>query len=49
MLADLVVADGELLTEAQVFGHYAAPTTAPAGCKIDACTFIEHDYNDLAR
>jgi putative transposase len=27
----------------------ATPTSAPAGSKIAACTFIEHDYNDLAR
>jgi hypothetical protein len=27
----------------------ATPTTAPAGSKIAAYTFIEHDYNGLAR
>jgi hypothetical protein len=27
----------------------ARPTAAPVGSKIAACTFIEHDYNHLAR
>lgn len=26
-----------------------SPTTAPAGGNIAACTFLAHDYNDLAR
>jgi len=27
----------------------ASPAAAPPGGGIDACTFFEHDYNDLAR